>query len=171
MKQSARNLMQRLLGSVHSPILSWRDMWVIVSSHKEGHSWCEQLSPSPNFRSWGPSLTLTCQVPLVSFSQGFTLLLLLLYNINNNNAFIIDSECQDQWDPTEENQRRREFCSRVEGYGSVCHCELPAPISFQPIQVIQYLNAKDNVGVVGKTFFFIKLRSPLISIQEHSLNM
>ena len=37
-----------------------------------------------------------------------------------------------QWPPTEENERRREFCSRVEGYGSVCHCRQPAPITFQP---------------------------------------
>jgi hypothetical protein len=44
-----------------------------------------------------------------------------------------ESECQ--WPDTEENQRRREFCSRVEGYGSVCDCHQPTPINFQPSPV------------------------------------
>ena len=45
----------------------------------------------------------------------------------------VESECQ--WPDTEANARRREFCARVEGYGSLCSCEDPAPIEMHPEQV------------------------------------
>lgn len=41
-----------------------------------------------------------------------------------------DAECH--WPDTELNRRRRRFCSKVEGYGSVCSCKDPTPIEFNP---------------------------------------
>lgn len=50
-------------------------------------------------------------------------------------AFIsTDTECD--WPDTEENVRRREFCSHIEGYGSVCSCSDPAPLIFTTEPVI-----------------------------------
>lgn len=42
----------------------------------------------------------------------------------------LDAECH--WPDTELNRRRRRFCSKVEGYGSVCSCKDPTPIEFNP---------------------------------------
>ena len=39
-------------------------------------------------------------------------------------------EIQCRWEETEENERRQEFCNKVEGYGSVCSCRDPAPLAF-----------------------------------------
>lgn len=41
-----------------------------------------------------------------------------------------DAECH--WPDTELNRRRKRFCSKVEGYGSVCSCKDPTPIEFNP---------------------------------------
>lgn len=45
-----------------------------------------------------------------------------------------ESECD--WPDNEENSRRRGFCNHIEGYGSVCSCVDPAPLSFAPKEVI-----------------------------------
>lgn len=49
-------------------------------------------------------------------------------------AFIF-SETECDWGNSEEALRRHEFCSRVEGYGSVCSCTDPSAISFSPEKV------------------------------------
>lgn len=33
----------------------------------------------------------------------------------------VASECD--WEDSDSNLRRREFCQKIEGYGRVCHCE------------------------------------------------
>jgi hypothetical protein len=43
---------------------------------------------------------------------------------------VTESECD--WADSEENRRRKEFCSHIEGYGSVCSCTDPAPLLFNP---------------------------------------
>lgn len=45
---------------------------------------------------------------------------------------IPSSEAECHWADTEMNRRRRRFCSKVEGYGSVCSCKDPTPIEFSP---------------------------------------
>ena len=66
----------------------------------------ESLSKSPDFSSWGENVVLRAEVPLSSPKEA---------------------NCQ-KWPDTEENSRRRQFCDHVEGYGSVCDCDSPAPI-------------------------------------------
>lgn len=39
------------------------------------------------------------------------------------------------------NRRRRRFCSKVEGYGSVCSCKDPTPIEFSPDPVGEALDS------------------------------
>lgn len=48
------------------------------------------------------------------------------------NMFIHPTEAECHWADTELNRRRKTFCSKVEGYGSICSCKDPAPIEFNP---------------------------------------
>ncbi|XP_064477377.1 protein O-linked-mannose beta-1,2-N-acetylglucosaminyltransferase 1-like isoform X1 [Ornithodoros turicata] len=107
MKQPARDLLKRL-GSKKSHVIGWRDMWTMVTQ-KGGKMFGESYSKSPEFNSWGAPVVLKVEVPLVPVEE---------------------SECD--WQDTEENQRRRAFCNHIEGYGSVCSCSDPAPLSFSP---------------------------------------
>ena len=45
-------------------------------------------------------------------------------------SYVSESQCD--WPDTEENHRRRIFCNKLEGYGSVCSCKEPAPLTFNP---------------------------------------
>lgn len=55
---------------------------------------------------------------------------------------ISPSEAECHWADTELNRRRRRFCSKVEGYGSVCSCKDPTPIEFSPDLVSGALGSK-----------------------------
>jgi len=118
LKQAARDLLERL-GSTRSHQISWRDMWAFVTLKKGSSTTSssismkqkspalgESLSKSPDFSSWGQIVRLRAEVPLSS-----------PHEVN----------CQ-KWLDTDENRRRRQFCDHVEGYGSVCDCDHPAPI-------------------------------------------
>ncbi|XP_037799344.1 protein O-linked-mannose beta-1,2-N-acetylglucosaminyltransferase 1-like [Penaeus monodon] len=105
MKNGGRDALRRL-GSTHAHELGWRDMWAMVAV-KGGRVYGEQLAHSPDFNTWGSAVMLRAEVPLVPFEE---------------------SDCG--WPDTEEHRRRREFCSHIEGYGSVCSCSDPAPLAF-----------------------------------------
>ncbi|XP_059490734.1 protein O-linked-mannose beta-1,2-N-acetylglucosaminyltransferase 1-like [Neocloeon triangulifer] len=107
MKPPARDLLKRL-GSRRSQVIGWRDMWAMVSK-KGGKMFGESYSKSTEFNTWGAPVVLRVEVPLVPVEE---------------------SECD--WPETDENRRRRQFCSRIEGYGSVCSCADPAPLIFNP---------------------------------------
>lgn len=143
----ARELMRRL-GSEHIAQLGWRDMWAFVarkhtpletrarigepllaSARIQRHhdssgnaarqsNLGEALAKSPHFSGWAPEVLLETRVQL-----------------DNDDDDDDDARAQSQcrWDSGEpdEDARRRAFCSRIEGYGSVCDCSRPAPISFK----------------------------------------
>lgn len=44
---------------------------------------------------------------------------------------VVDSKCS--W--PENDSRRQNFCEKMEGYGKVCDCDDPAPITFSPPKV------------------------------------
>lgn len=46
---------------------------------------------------------------------------------------LTDGQCD--WPDTAVNRRRRSFCNKLEGYGSVCSCKDPAALTFNPPQV------------------------------------
>ena len=68
----------------------------------------EKHYKSPALSSWGDPVLLKTDVLLSSAEEA---------------------ECL--WADTELN-RRRCYCSKVEGYGSVCSCKDPTPIEFSP---------------------------------------
>ncbi|XP_063220373.1 protein O-linked-mannose beta-1,2-N-acetylglucosaminyltransferase 1-like isoform X2 [Bacillus rossius redtenbacheri] len=111
MKQPARDLLKRL-GSRRAQMIGWRDMWAMVTQ-KAGKMYGELYSKSMDFNTWGAPVVLHVEVPLVTIEE---------------------SECD--WSDTEENRRRREFCNHVEGYGSVCSCSDPAPLTFHPEPIV-----------------------------------
>lgn len=95
------------LGSKRSQQIGWRDMWAFVTIKGSPKRLLgESLSKSPDFSSWGQNVVLRSEVPLASLAEA---------------------NCQ-KWSNSEENKRRRQFCDHVEGYGSVCDCDNPAPI-------------------------------------------
>ncbi|XP_077450749.1 protein O-linked-mannose beta-1,2-N-acetylglucosaminyltransferase 1 isoform X2 [Stigmatopora argus] len=107
LKDSAKHLLKSL-GSQFSPNLSWRDMWTLVVK-KGGQVYGEKHSKSPALSTWGDAVLLKTEVQLTASEEA---------------------ECH--WVDTEWNRRRRLFCSKVEGYGSICSCKDPAPIEFSP---------------------------------------
>ncbi|KAJ8367126.1 hypothetical protein AAFF_G00330880 [Aldrovandia affinis] len=107
LKDSAKNLLKGL-GSQVSLVLSWRDMWTLVVK-KGGQVYGEKHSKSPALSTWGDPVLLKTEVQLTASEEA---------------------ECH--WADTELNRRRKLFCGKVEGYGSICSCKDPAPIEFNP---------------------------------------
>nr|XP_054765150.1 protein O-linked-mannose beta-1,2-N-acetylglucosaminyltransferase 1-like [Lytechinus pictus] len=110
-------------------------------------AFAEQLHKAPDLSSWGSPVVLKATVPLSSKEE---------------------SECQ--WPETEANARRREFCAKVEGYGSLCSCEDPAPIEMHPEQFAN--NRVFNVPVViiasNRPNYLYRMLSTLLS--AHGVN-
>ncbi|KAF7711838.1 protein O-linked-mannose beta-1,2-N-acetylglucosaminyltransferase 1 [Silurus meridionalis] len=107
LKDAAKNLLKGL-GSQVAATLSWRDMWTLVVK-KGGQVYGEKHSKSPALSTWGDPVLLKTEVQLTAPEEA---------------------ECH--WADTELNRRRKLFCSKVEGYGSICSCKDPAPIEFNP---------------------------------------
>uniref|UniRef100_A0A8C4ERH7 Protein O-linked-mannose beta-1,2-N-acetylglucosaminyltransferase n=1 Tax=Dicentrarchus labrax TaxID=13489 RepID=A0A8C4ERH7_DICLA len=107
LKDAAKNLLKSL-GSQVSLNLSWRDMWTLVVK-KGGQVYGEKHSKSPALSTWGDPVLLKTEVQLTASEEA---------------------ECH--WADTELNRRRKIFCGKVEGYGSICSCKDPAPIEFNP---------------------------------------
>lgn len=64
MKQPARELLHRL-GSRRAQLISWRDMWAMVAQ-KGIRMYGESFSKSTDFNTWGASVLLRTQVPLIA---------------------------------------------------------------------------------------------------------
>ncbi len=124
MKQPARDLLRRLLGSRRAQTLAWRDMWAIVATKRgrkkkrnalndeehddlEGKVYGESFSKSPGFSMWGSSVRLWAEVPLVSSDEA--------------TCFANSTSAPER--------RRANFCDRYEGYGGVCSCADPLPVA------------------------------------------
>uniref|UniRef100_A0A8C2X284 Protein O-linked-mannose beta-1,2-N-acetylglucosaminyltransferase n=1 Tax=Cyclopterus lumpus TaxID=8103 RepID=A0A8C2X284_CYCLU len=107
LKDAAKNLLKSL-GSQVSLTLSWRDMWTLVVK-KGGGTFSQCLQSKAAHACW----------PLTAMS-------------NKLNVVLRPAEAECHWAATELNKRRKLFCSKVEGYGSICSCKDPAPIEFNP---------------------------------------
>ncbi|XP_046860055.1 protein O-linked-mannose beta-1,2-N-acetylglucosaminyltransferase 1-like [Xenia sp. Carnegie-2017] len=106
LKKTARNLLKSL-GSVYADELKWRDSWSFIVT-KRGQKYSEKHHHAADISNWGEPVTARATVPLVPAKQ---------------------SQCA--WDDSEESKRRRMFCDKFEGYGSVCSCNNPAPIEIK----------------------------------------
>ena len=82
-------------------------MWGLVTV-KGGEPLIEDMEKSLNIKTWGLPLSVLVSVPINEAS----------------------TECD--WPKTPENMRRLVFCSRYEGYGSLCHCAKPFPLYIHP---------------------------------------
>ena len=60
----------------------------------------EDYSKSPSLSEWGTQTSLAVTVPLAG------------------------EQVVCDWPDTDENQSRRKFCSRHEGYGALCDCKI-----------------------------------------------
>ncbi|XP_029939772.1 protein O-linked-mannose beta-1,2-N-acetylglucosaminyltransferase 1 isoform X3 [Salarias fasciatus] len=149
LKDAAKNVLKGL-GSSEAAQLSWRDMWTLVVQ-KGGPVYGEKSSKSPSLSSWADPVLLQTQVQL--------------------SAAEAESECA--WSDGELNRRRRTFCSKVEGYGSICSCRDPAPIHFSP-EPLQNNNVFDvPVAVIAgnrPNYLYRMLRS-LLSANGVNPNM
>lgn len=101
----------------------------------------EKHSKSPALSTWGDPVLLKTEVQLTASEgerrfflfQGVCGVLkgVVLY-IPCVNVALGSAEAECHWADTELNRRRKVFCSKVEGYGSICSCKDPAPIEFNP---------------------------------------
>lgn len=105
LKDSTRQML-RLMGSHIAESLHWRDMWVFAVQ-KHGEVFGEDYSKSPSLAEWGTVTSLAVTVPLAG------------------EQLVCD------WPDTDENEIRRKFCSRHEGYGALCDCSHPLPITIK----------------------------------------
>lgn len=97
----------------------------------------EKHSKAPALSTWGDPVLLKTEVQLTA-SEGIPhssnlhttrfFFLAIFYTL----IYSIISEAECHWADTELNRRRKLFCSKVEGYGSICSCKDPAPIEFNP---------------------------------------
>ncbi|CAD7684359.1 unnamed protein product [Nyctereutes procyonoides] len=148
LKDTAKALL-RSLGSQAGPALGWRDTWAFVG-RKGGPVLGEKHSKSPALSSWGDPVLLKTDVPLSSAEEA---------------------ECH--WADTELNRRRRRFCSKVEGYGSVCSCKDPTPIEFSPdpLPDNNVLNVPVAVIAGNRPNYLYRMLRSLLSAQGVSPQM
>ncbi len=104
-----------------------------------GQVYGEKHSKSPALSTWGDPVLLKTEVQLTA-SEGMSASMVCVEFICCSYGsywscllmswLISEAECH--WADTELNRRRKLFCSKVEGYGSICSCKDPAPIEFNP---------------------------------------
>ena len=111
-----------MFGSKQIQDLAWRDSWAFISKKK--NTWyAEAHQKSPKFDEWGPPLVVQATVELEPESTA----------------------CQ--WGDDATAERRKQFCSKYEGYGTVCSCK----IIFIPMQSYwQILIAIDDIKFLGR---------------------
>ena len=87
------------LGSENFKNLNFRDTWAFVVQ-KRGAISAEGHRKAPDFDTWAEPLTIQALVTLQSKDTA---------------------SCS--WEDSDTTRRRREFCEKFEGYGSVCSCK------------------------------------------------
>ena len=116
-------------------------MWALVAI-KGGGAVGEDLGKSPDPQNWGADVDLTVTVAKP------------------------DSLVECDWPQTAENQRRVTFCSKYEGYGALCHCANPLPLSIKPLPLIP--NNVDDVPVTviasNRPFYLFRMLRRLLGV-------
>ncbi|XP_046355401.1 protein O-linked-mannose beta-1,2-N-acetylglucosaminyltransferase 1-like [Haliotis rufescens] len=141
LKSVARTFL-RNLGSENVEALNWRDMWCFAAT-KGGKKLGEAHGKSPNLSSWGERAAFKVDIPLSS---------------------IADAECT--WPDDDVGRRRKAFCSKVEGYGSVCSCQDSAPIVFTPEPLKNSKIASVPVAVIAsdRPHYLYRMLRTLLSV-------
>ncbi|RUS90151.1 hypothetical protein EGW08_002118, partial [Elysia chlorotica] len=141
LKKPARDFLTSL-GSEEIANIWYRDMWAFVTI-KGGNKIGEKHSKAPNLNSWGERVELQIKATLVNSE---------------------DIGCQ--WPNDDEGKRRKAFCSKVEGYGSVCHCSGPAPISFKPPDLPKNKVSNIPIAVIAsdRPHYLYRMLQTLLSV-------
>lgn len=116
-------------------------MWTLVAI-KGGGAVGEDVGKSPDPQNWGADVRLT-----VTIAKP-------------------DSLVECDWPDTEENRRRVKFCSRYEGYGSLCHCANPLPLSVKPL-LLSPNNVEDipvTVIASNRPFYLFRMLRRLLAV-------
>ncbi|XP_062594175.1 protein O-linked-mannose beta-1,2-N-acetylglucosaminyltransferase 1-like [Saccostrea cucullata] len=108
------------MGSVTVEKLTFRDMWIFIC-YKGGKVISERHNKAATMGVWGDRITVNEVVKLMPLQ---------------------DANCP--W--TESEPKRQAFCEKMEGYGKVCDCQHPDPITFHPPKL-----DKDNLENVAIT--------------------
>lgn len=141
LKSEARQYLKEM-GSEKIENLAFRDTWAFITK-KGGRKIAETHGKSPALDSWGEKVTIQASIDLVN---------------------IKDSECQ--WEKTVSNNRRKAFCSKVEGYGDICSCKNPEPFTFSPPK-LEPNNIKDVPIVIiasDRPHYLFRMLKNLLSI-------
>lgn len=97
LKRGGRHALNNF-GSRFANELGWRSSWAFISKKK--NTWlAEAHQKAPSFAGWGSAVVVQASVPLVKDTN----------------------RCD--WGVDDVAHRRRTFCSKYEGYGSVCSCK------------------------------------------------
>ncbi|GFO13328.1 protein o-linked-mannose beta-1,2-n-acetylglucosaminyltransferase 1 [Plakobranchus ocellatus] len=141
LKKAARDFLTSLGSEVISNIW-YRDMWAFVTI-KGGTKVGEKHTKAPDLNSWGEKAELRVKVPLAD-----------------------SKEVGCQWPNNSEGRRRKAFCSKVEGYGSVCHCKGPAPITFQPADLPNNKVSTIPIAVIAsdRPHYLYRMLQTLLSV-------
>lgn len=137
LKDAAKRLLKNL-GSQYGSSLGWRDMWAFVAQ-KRGSVYGERINKSPSASEWAQPVTLEAIVPTQPGDKA---------------------ECD--WPESDENDRRRLFCNKFEGYGSLCDCHNPSPIVIDPRPLSNNRVADVPVAVIASNrpfYLYRMLRS------------
>ena len=87
-----------MFGSHFINNLGWRDSWAFISK-KRNHWLAESHQKSPSLDKWGPSIVIQAIIELQ------------------------EKEKDCLWGNDDSAQRRKQFCAKYEGYGTVCSCK------------------------------------------------
>lgn len=141
LKNEAKQVLTEL-GSESAQSLYWRDMWAFVTI-KGGKALGEKLAKSTDVAKWGDKVSLKTTVEL---------------------APIADTECK--WDNSDTSRRRREFCNKLEGYGSVCSCQDPAPIDFvsKPLESGRILDIPVAVIASNRPHYLYRMLRTILQV-------
>lgn len=97
LKKPGRNAI-KMFGSNFISDLAWRDTWAFISQKR--NKWiAEAHQKSPSMSEWGSPVVVQAKIKL-----------------HNK-----DKNCH--WGDDNAANRRRQFCAKYEGYGSVCSCK------------------------------------------------
>lgn len=105
LKKAGKNSI-KMFGSRFVNNLSWRDTWAFIS--KKRNQWlAESHQKAPSLESWGAPIIVQATVALLQKERDCT------------------------WGDDKVATRRKQFCAKYEGYGTVCSCTNPAPIDLR----------------------------------------
>lgn len=123
-------------------------MWALVAV-KGGEATGEDVGKSASIQEWGPPVHLTVSLTIPDFVV----------------------ECD--WPETKENKKRREFCSKYEGYGSLCHCAKPLSLSFKTPPLIPNNVADVPVTVIAsnRPLYLFRMLCRLLSVPGSNPSM